>query len=356
MIELKTGNIVKEEQAEALVNTVNTMGVMGKGIALQFRKAFPVNYTSYRKAFENNELEIGRVYVFETGSMFNPKYIINFPTKKHWRHKSKLEYIDAGLKSLENEVRNRKIKSVAVPPLGCGLGGLKWDQVFPLMKETFKKMPDVKWIVFEPKGTPKPETMPDATQKPQMTTGRAAVIGLINRYLETGLGYPVSLLEIQKLVYFLTAAGEYLPNVKFEKSHYGPYADVLRHVLERMDGHYTLGYGDGKNKPTTPINLLNNAGEEADKFLKAHPSTLEHISSVSDLVEGFASPSGMELLATTHWVVMEEHADTSEDFSEAVEKIRNWSPRKAQSMKADHIKIAWEKLRDKGWFELKAQV
>ena len=356
MIELKTGNIIKENQAEALVNTVNTMGIMGKGIALQFSKAFPQNYTFYRKAFEHNQLAIGKVLVFETGTLFNPKYIINFPTKKHWRYKSKLEYIKAGLESLEEEVRKRRIKSVAVPPLGCGLGGLNWNEVFTLMKRTFEKLPEVRWIVFEPKGTPKPESMPVATQKPKMTAGRAAIIGLIKRYLGSGLDYPVSLLEIQKLVYFLTAAGEHLPQVKFKKSHYGPYADVLRHVLERIDGHYTIGYGDGKNKPTTTINLINNAGEEAENFLESHPQTLKYIHLVSDLVDGFASPSGMEVLATTHWVVMEENADAKTDFSQAVEKIKNWSPRKAQSMKPEHIKIAWERLRDQGWFERRAQV
>ncbi len=356
MIELKTGNIVKEDQAEAVINTVNTMGIMGKGIALQFKKAFPQNYTFYLKAFEQKELVLGKMLVFETGTIFNPKYIINFPTKDHWRYKSKLEYITAGLQSLEEVVRKFRISSLAIPPLGCGLGGLRWDEVFPIMEKMFKKMPEVKWIVFEPKGTPKPESMPVATLKPKMTTGRAAVIGLINRYLGTGLDYPVSLLEIQKLVYFLTAAGEHLPQVKFEKSHYGPYADVLRHVLERIDGHYTIGYGDGKNKPTTPINLKSNAREEAEEFLETHPTTLSHLETVSDLVDGFASPSGMELLATTHWVVMEENADAENDYHQAIEKIRNWSSRKAQSMKSEHIKIAWEKLRDKGWFERSAQV
>jgi O-acetyl-ADP-ribose deacetylase (regulator of RNase III) len=355
MIEIKKGNIVKED-AEALVNSVNTVGIMGRGIAMQFKKAFPKNFEAYRRAFEEQRLEIGKMLIFSTGTLINPKYIINFPTKKHWRNKSKIEYIEAGLPNLIYEVKKLGIRSVAVPPLGCGLGGLRWADVSKLLEKKINDLPEIKWVIFEPKGAPDAKHMPDASKKPAMTAGRAAVIGLIKRYLGSGLDYPVSLLEIQKLVYFLTAAGEHLSNVKFAKSHYGPYADVLRHVLERVDGQYITGYGDGQNKPTTPINLLPNAAENAESFLKSHPDTIKNIKRVSDLVDGFESPYGMELLATTHWVVMEENPSIKNDVGLAIKEIMKWSPRKAKFIKPEHIKIAWSTLRKKGWFERKSQV
>jgi O-acetyl-ADP-ribose deacetylase (regulator of RNase III) len=355
MIELKKGNIVKED-AEALVNSVNIVGVMGKGIAMQFKKAFPKNFDEYRRAFENQQLDIGKMLVYATGTVFNPKYIINFPTKKHWRYKSKIEYIEAGIPNLIYEVKKFGIKSVAIPPLGCGLGGLKWSAVLKLLQKSLNEVPEVKWIIFEPKGTPQAKHMPNVSKKPSMTAGRAAVIGLIKRYLGSGLDYPVSLLEIQKLVYFLTATGEHLSNVIFTKSHYGPYADVLRHVLERVDGHYLTGYGDGQNKPTTPIKLMPNAADEAESFLKSHPDTIKNIQKVFDLVESFESPYGMELLATTHWVIMEENPNARNEVDIAIKEIKKWSPRKAKFMKPEHIKIAWNKLREQGWFELRGQV
>ena len=125
MIEYKTGNLLHED-AEALVNSVNCVGVMGRGIALQFKRAWPDNFRAYAAACRRGEVRPGRMFVFPTNQLDNPKYIINFPTKRHWRSKSRLEDIRAGLEALAQEIRQRKIRSVAVPPLGSGLGGLPW--------------------------------------------------------------------------------------------------------------------------------------------------------------------------------------------------------------------------------------
>ena len=157
MIELKTGDLLTTD-AEALINTVNTVGVMGKGIALQFKKAFPENYESYKKACNEGRVKPGHMFIFDRQSLTNPHYIINFPTKRHWKGKSKVEDIKSGLASLVEDVKNLGIKSVAVPPLGCGLGGLRWSQVYALMKEAFANAPDVQWMVFEPSGAPTPKT------------------------------------------------------------------------------------------------------------------------------------------------------------------------------------------------------
>lgn len=283
MIEFKKGNLLAMD-ADALINTVNTVGVMGKGIALQFKKAFPENYEAYKKACDDGRVKTGQMFTVDRESLTNPHYIINFPTKRHWKGPSKIEDIKNGLASLVDEVKKLGIKSVAVPPLGCGLGGLNWKQVFSLMQEAFAKAPDVEWMVFEPSGAPEPKEMANRTKRPKMTKGRAAVLGLIDRYLVPGYDYPVTLLEIQKLVYFLTESGEHLNQVVFEKAHYGPYADVLRHVLEKMDGHFISGYGDGKNKPDVPINLLPDAAKEAEEYIKAHPNTRRRFDRVVKLI------------------------------------------------------------------------
>ena len=153
MFELTQGNLL-DADVEAFVNTVNTEGVMGKGIALQFRKAYPDNYAAYRKACDAEEVQPGRMFIFDRHPLINPRYIINFPTKRHWRSKSRLEDIEAGLNALVDDVRRLGIVSVAVPPLGCGNGGLEWTDVLPKIRAALDRLPDVRWLVFEPKGFP----------------------------------------------------------------------------------------------------------------------------------------------------------------------------------------------------------
>lgn len=163
MIELTHGNLLKAN-AEALINTVNTDGYMGKGIALQFRQTFPANFVAYELACDSGEVQIGRMFVFETGTLYNPRYIINFPTKAHWRGKSRLSYVEQGLVALIDEVKARKIQSIAVPALGCGLGGLDWEVVRPLIEQAFAVVPDIHVLLYTPTGTS------DAASKPVVTT------------------------------------------------------------------------------------------------------------------------------------------------------------------------------------------
>src|SRR5208337_1096153 len=151
MIRYKTGDIL-EEYAEAVVNTVNCVGFMGRGISLQFKKAWPENFKAYAAACRRQEVQPGRMFVFETGRLTNPRYIINFPTKRHWRGKSRLEDIDAGLTALVGEIRERKIRSVAIPPLGAGLGGLDWSIVRARIEEAMHDLAEVVIVVFEPVG------------------------------------------------------------------------------------------------------------------------------------------------------------------------------------------------------------
>ncbi|MCL1077043.1 Appr-1-p processing protein [Parashewanella spongiae] len=354
MITQLTGNIL-HDQADAIINTVNTVGVMGKGLALQFKKAFPHNFTVYKKACDDDSLVTGKVLSVELNSMSSPFYIINFPTKAHWKAKSKIEYIEQGLVDLKKEVNRLGLKSVAIPALGSGLGGLNWQEVYSLIERSLSDMPEVDWRVYPPQQSPQAEQMINNTKRPKMTKGRAAIIGLIDRYLSTGFGYRLSLLEVQKLVYFLTATGEHLNKVHFVKHHFGPYADVLRHVLERMDGHFITGYGDGKNKPETPISLKDDAVRDAFEFLESEPETKKRFEQVANLIEGFESQNGMELLSTVHWVATQDSANIDLTETDLIQRVHSWNEHKA-SMKPSHIVSAFERLKAQNWLQLNAQV
>lgn len=350
MLELTQGDILNSD-AEAVVNTVNTQGIMGKGIALQFRKAYPENYEAYRKACKRREVRPGRMFIFDREAFTNPRYIINFPTKRHWKANSRIEDIESGLKALVADVKNLKIHSVAVPPLGSGLGKLYWPDVLALMKAAFSGVDDVRWVVYEPAGAPSAKAMKNRTKRPRMTKGRAAVLGLISRYLVPGFDYPVSLVEIQKLIYFLKAAGEDFEKVQFAKNYYGPYADALRHVLDNMEGHFISGYGDGRNNPETPISVIPESVAEAEQFLQQHPDTRARFNQVADLIEGFETPYGMELLATVHWAATMMDPEAAKRSEAALAIVKAWNPRKAALMKPEHVQAAWTRLKDRGWFD-----
>jgi O-acetyl-ADP-ribose deacetylase (regulator of RNase III) len=342
MIEHVSGNLL-EADAEALVNTVNTVGIMGKGIALQFRQAYPENYEAYRSACELGEVELGRMFVFHTGELSNPRHIVNFPTKRHWKGKSNLADIEAGLTALVKWVRTERIRSIAVPPLGCGNGGLNWDDVRPRIEEAFAAVPETRVLVYAPAGVPAAEQMPVATKTPNMTAGRAALIGLLSNYDVPG--YRLTMLEVQKLAYFLQSAGEPL-RLKFVKERYGPYAETLHHVLQRLEGHFIRGYGD--RSMDASIRLLPNAREQADQFLEQHPDTRQRLQRVSELIDGFESPYGMELLATVHWVAQESNAARSDAFA-AVRCVHAWSDHKKRTFRQEHIQVAWQRLREQQW-------
>lgn len=149
MITLTRGNLI-DAAAEALVNPVNCRGLMGKGLALQFKQAYPGNFKVYEMACRTGDVGPGRVLVVPTGLLANPKYIVNFPTKRHWRDNSRVEDIASGLRSLIDETRRLNIRSVAVPALGCGLGGLDWAHVRPMIESAFAELPGVQVTLFEP--------------------------------------------------------------------------------------------------------------------------------------------------------------------------------------------------------------
>ncbi|HVC93498.1 MAG TPA: macro domain-containing protein [Pirellulales bacterium] len=350
MFKVVSGNLL-EADAEALVNTVNTVGVMGKGIALQFKKAFPEMAKDYERVCRSGELQPGRMHVYDRGVMFNPRYIINFPTKRHWKGKSKLADIRAGLDALVSELDSRHIRSVAIPPLGCGHGGLQWSEVSPLISAALARLPQVDALVYAPTGAPEPAAMLHRTPRPEMTPRRANVVRVLAEY--SVLGYELTLLEIQKLLYFLQVAGEPL-QLRFEQGRYGPYADNLRHVLHQFEGHFLEGFGDGRNNPKTPIRLFDDATADAIRIGRetSLPDQEARVERVFRLIEGFESPYGMELLASVHWAASQP--TDAPELHVVVEFIHGWNDRKRRLMKPDHIRVAWERLSGEGWIAREA--
>jgi O-acetyl-ADP-ribose deacetylase (regulator of RNase III) len=347
MIEITNGNLLTS-QVEALVNTVNTEGVMGKGIALQFKQAFPAMYKDYEAACKAGEVKLGHVHVYDLGGLVGgPRWIINFPTKGHWKSRSRLSDIEHGLDDLIEKMKCLDIQSIAVPPLGCGYGGLNWDEVRPLIERKFSKLPDRIVKLYPPNGAPEPKAMLNRTEKPEMNESRAALIVIMERYLQGLLDPFVSLLEIHKLMYFLQEAGQPL-RLQYEAQTYGPYAKNLRHVLIKLEGHYLSGYGEGTDNPDKPIELLPGAVEEASGLVSASDETLSRMNRVTALISGFEDSYGLELLSSVHWVMCHDQAarDSADD---AIEAVHRWNDRKKKTLKSDHLRKAWDRLKTQRW-------
>jgi O-acetyl-ADP-ribose deacetylase (regulator of RNase III) len=309
MISFTRGNLL-EADAEALVNTVNTVGIMGKGVALMFKEAFPENFRAYAAACKKNEVKIGHMFVTERQQLIGPKWIINFPTKEHWRNPSRIEWIEEGLEYLKRVILQNKIRSVAIPPLGSGNGGLDWQDVKLRIEQAIGSLPDVNIIVFEP--TPKYQNVAKRTGVEKLTPARALVAELIRRYWI--LGIECTLLEIQKLGYFLERSVDNLKlennlHFRFKADKYGPYSDPLTHLLDSLDGSYL--HCDKRLGDASPFDVIWFDDSKKDKIsayltspeAKPYRPALE---ATAKLIDGFESPLGMELLATVDWLLNRE--------------------------------------------------
>ncbi|MEH6461264.1 type II toxin-antitoxin system antitoxin DNA ADP-ribosyl glycohydrolase DarG [Chitinimonas sp. JJ19] len=344
MIELTSGDILKDD-SDAIVNTVNCVGVMGRGIALQFKNVWPENFKAYEAACKREIVQPGRMFIFDTEQLTAPRYIVNFPTKRHWRGKSRMQDIEAGLHALVEDIARLGIRSVAIPPLGSGLGGLEWTEVRSRIEATMQPLADVRVRIYEPNGAPQADKMQHNRDVPRMTAGRAALVELMNRYGQGLLDPAITLLEVHKLMYFLQTAGEPL-RLNYAKAIYGPYAENLRHVLQKIEGHMVSGYADGGDDPDKPLTLVPGAVEDAGAFLAEHIETRARFDRVGDLVAGFETPFGLELLSTVHWVAT--HETKSASLDEVVCGTHAWNDRK-KHFTPRQIGIALSVLRTKGW-------
>jgi O-acetyl-ADP-ribose deacetylase (regulator of RNase III) len=336
MITYTVGNILND-QADILVNTVNTEGVMGKGIALAFKKAFPGNFKDYEREVKEGRAQVGRVMVFATG-LTHPKYIINFPTKKHWRHPSKMAYVEEGLKDLVERLQAiTDARSIALPPLGCGNGKLDWADVKPLMLRYLEPL-SATWdiIIYEPGF--KDQKMVERKEVP-LTAARAILLHLLDRYRI--LGYDINLLVAQKMTYLMQRFGEPM-KLEFVRGPYGPYAHNLNFLLQKLNGAF-LWYKEEDNKPTTTVKLEASKLAEVERFIaeQADDAQRKRMDQVLDLIQGLETPYGLELLSTVDFVM---HQTGKRDVAAIQEEIHNWTDRKKELMKPQHIKLVHGRL------------
>ena len=306
MIEFMRGNLL-ESKAEALVNTVNTVGVMGKGVALMFKEAYPENFKAYEAACKKKEVKVGRMFITERQALIGPKWIINFPTKEHWRGDSKMKWIEAGLEDLKRVIAEKKIRSIAIPPLGSGNGGLNWPDVRSKIEAALGALNDVCVIIYEP--TDQYQNVSKRAGVEKLTPARALVAELVRRYWI--LGIECSLLEIQKLAYFLERSIEKLGlnnplDLRFQADKYGPYAPRLTHLLDGLDGSYLhCGKRIGDASPFDVVWFEDAKRDKVAAYLGSGEAKvfLPALEATAELIDGFESPLGMELLATIDWLV-----------------------------------------------------
>lgn len=324
MIKFIQGNLL-EANVDALVNTVNTVGVMGKGIALMFKERFPDNTHAYTKACKDKKVTTGKMFVTDTGELMGPRWIVNFPTKQHWRAKSQMQWIIDGLLDLRRFIEANHINSIAIPPLGSGNGGLNWDEVKPYINQILGDIKNIEISVYEP--TARYQNVSKSKGVEQLTPARALIAELVRRYWV--LGIECSLLEIQKLAWFLerTTESEGLKNplnLKFVANKYGPYADKLRHLLDGLDGSYLKS--EKRISDCEPLDIIWFNDAKRDKisvYLNSEAKEyLPALEKTSKLIDGFESPYAMELLSTVDWLLFKQ--EVSPDAEALLEAIGNW--------------------------------
>lgn len=320
MIKYITGNIL-ESNAQALVNTVNTDGVMGKGIALQFKKFFPNNYKAYLDACKTQIINIGKLLVFKDSNLeVGEKLIINFPTKTTWRKPSEYNYIENGLDDLINIIKTQEIKSIAIPALGAGNGGLKWEIVKKIIEQKLINI-DVDIYVYEPTNQIK-ELL--KKERVKLTDGRALLLYTLYDLVRNG--EYVSEFSSEKVCYFLQRFGaEKYFKLKYEPNFYGPYSGKVRFVLNALNGSYIMGYSDMNKKPFEPLTLVSDGYEDVKNHIDNNAELHKIASNTISFLNGFYSDFSLELLSSIDYLSIQHN---STDIELVTQKIEEWSERK----------------------------
>lgn len=349
MIEYKKGDLLKTE-AEALVNTVNCVGIMGKGIALQFKKAYPDNYKAYKQACDEKKIQIGSMFVFTTDSLVNPKYIINFPTKQHWKSSSKLENIEKGLKDLVKQILDLNIRSIAVPSLGCGCGGLDWNTVRKLIEKEFSKLENVSFIVFEPIDAKQGIYKPSTSKRKSLTPSRALLLALCDYFIKKN--HTISSTDIHQLAFFIQEAGEEL-KLKFTKETFGLYAKNLNKVINDLQKKDIIKIEEkDPHTKSNCFNILPEAMIQIMECLNKYQDKNRIFNKVLNMIKGYESSYHLSLLSKVFWIIEKEKIDPLNSVK-IIEDIKNWNDSKEYDfadkdvIKALHHVVTLRKETDK---------
>ncbi|WP_325890878.1 type II toxin-antitoxin system antitoxin DNA ADP-ribosyl glycohydrolase DarG [Grimontia sp. NTOU-MAR1] len=345
MIKYVQGDLFADD-AEAIINTVNTVGVMGKGLAYQFKEKYPENFDAYRDACKRNQVVTGKMFIFETKSLKKPRIIINFPTKEHWRGKSKIEYIESGLEDLVKIAIDAELKSVAIPALGAGLGGLPWSQVEQKIINKLSPINGIEWRIYAPNEEPK---------KPvnvHMTVSRATVLYAVSTYLQKTKKQEVTEQALHCFLYLLDKRGLGIDGLTFNKFKDAPYSDGLHTYLVKIDGSSI--YMSGEQKAANRNSITLNKDILKDLFSKyvIPQKSKKLILDVIDSISGYETLDGLTVLATSLWVITEQPCDSTEIVSKdlPVELISESLTTTGTCSKA-MIRGAIQRLKEEKWLQ-----
>lgn len=339
MVKYVIGNILDSE-AEALINTVNTDGVMGKGIALQFKKAFVNNFKAYQHACRNKEIGIGKLFTFRDTNISNgEKLIINFPTKTSWRKPSDYEYVEKGLDDLIRIIQKENIKSIAIPPLGAGNGGLEWTKVKKTILEKLGKL-DVDILIYEPSQDIKEHLK---TERIKLTDARALLLFVLYDLVRNG--EYISEFSSEKVCYFLQRFGaEKYFKLNFKPNFYGPYSGKVKYVLNLLNGSYLMGYSGMSTKPFEPISIVADGLEEVTKYIDSNQELTNIAKATTEFLTGYYSDFTLELLSSLDYL-SQKHQTT--DTKVLKTKIEEWSDRKRSMFSDDkYIELSLQHLKN----------
>ncbi len=322
MIKHIKGNLL-DSNADALVNTVNTEGVMGKGIALQFKEMFPKNAKLYIKASREGKINIGSVFVVKDSSLHTgEKIIINFPTKTSWRKPSEYNYIEDGLNNLATVIKEYNITSIAIPPLGAGQGGLNWVRVKKMIEDKLKESEAIVYL-YEPS-----DIIHEVLKKERakLTPARAMMLTVL--YDLVGNGEFVSEFAAEKIAYFLQRfGGKDAFNLEFKPNFYGPYSGKVKHVLFYLNGSYITGYSAKDKRPFEELGIIADGEADVINYLDLPENSRYKNTALNTkkFLTGFYSSFGLELLSSIDFIMIEQNVRTIEDITE---HLNSWSTRK----------------------------
>lgn len=321
MIKYITGNLF-ESKTEALVNTVNTLGIMGKGIALQFKKLFPNNFKVYKDLCDKKEFQIGNLLIIKDQNVITgEKTIINFPTKKHWKSPSEYEFIEKGLDELIKAINQKNIKSIALPPLGSGNGGLQWYKVKEIINNKLSDIQNCEIIVYEPNSNVK-EVL--KKERVKLTPARAMLLFMLFELVKNGEF--VTEFASEKLCYFLQRFGAQKHfNLNYSANFYGPYSGKVKHVLNYLNGSYIMGYAGKDKKPFEHLSLLVDSEKAVGDYINQNEELQKIVLDTNEFLTGFYSSFGLELLSTVDYIAQSNNISDKDSIKE---KLNNWSDRK----------------------------
>ena len=320
MIIYKKGNIL-ESDAEALVNTVNTQGVMGKGIALQFKNAFPSNYKVYQDICRNGNFQIGDLLIVEeNGLISGKKTIINFPTKTSWRKPSEYSYIEKGLEKLVQVIEDKKFNSIAIPPLGSGNGGLNWEIVKKMIEDKMSHLP-IDVFIYEPNSQ---ITEKLKEERVQLTDARAMLLFMLYKLVANGEF--VSEFSSEKICYFLQRFGakEHF-KLNYKPNFYGPYSGKVKYVINYLNGSYIMGYSSMDKKPFETLDLVSDGFEKVESYILSKPELVQIVNKTESFLDGFYSEFALELLSTVDYISLNKETF---DLEIIKSELESWSERK----------------------------